>query len=386
VNYIDDQLAVDVKKADELTESERDEYEERYFMTANYYANEKSNGVELQELRYDYFTDYTLRQSAYRSTGMQYLGNYRHETITVASADEAGRHVFDEFYYYDTTNSVTWSGYNGASGSVATMLNRDQVFIIKIDSRPFAIQLTGGYDLYGDKRFLGFLWKTGTQVIGHYYYSYPEVFESVFKAIKSNDRGYGDYYITVDLSEFFSIREYDPDSGQYKADDVTDIIKNYAVLKFHYEANGAIASSQSLFGSIECNSKYDLNEDYDTDYWQERFVYNLTAKDLAMRYSEVSGGSYASLSLSMQEAFRKMGRVKVNITLDLVQSNIVWFDFNAFENFEIDSIRIIGTPQKFEFLDKCLYNSNVRAIEHSKGIVLDIAKDAINNGYAEVVL
>jgi hypothetical protein len=28
----------------------------------------------------------------------------------------------------------------------------------------------------------------------------------------------------------------------------------------------------------------------------------------------------------------------------------------------------------------------VRVIEHSKGIVLDIAKDAINNGYAEVVL
>jgi hypothetical protein len=209
----------------------------------------------------------------------------------------------------------------------------------------------------------------------------------VFKAVKSNSRGYGDYYITVDLSEFFTVKEYDPASGQYKADDVTDIIKNYAALKFHYEANGAAASSQSLFGSIECNSKYDLNADnYDTTYWQERFVYNLTAKDLALRYSEVSGGSFASLPLSARETFKKSGRIKVNIYLDLVDTNIVGFDMNAFEGFEIDTIRLTGTDQTFHFLGECLYNSNVKTIERSSGVTLDFADDAINNEYNEVVL
>ena len=47
-------------------------------------------------------------------------------------------------------------------------------------------------------------------------------------------------------------------------------------------------------------------------------VYNLTANDLTLRYSDVAGGAYASLSLSMKELFKNMGRVKVNINLDLV--------------------------------------------------------------------
>ena len=386
-NYIDDQIALDVKKDEDLTATERNELEERYFMTANYYDNSKNNGVQLQELRYDYFTDYTLKQAAYRSTGMQYLGDFSTYMTEVKHQSEADRKVVDDFYYYDTTNGITWSGYNGNNGSIGTTLNRNQAFIIKIDNRPFAIQLTGSYDIYGDKRFLGFLWKTGVKVTSTVYYDYGDVFDCVFKAIKSNNRGYGDYYITVDLSEFFTVKEYDTSTGQFKADNVTDIIKNYAVLKFHYEANGAIASSQSLFGSIECNSKYDLNNDnYDTTYWQERFVYSLTERDLTLRYSEVSNGSFASLSLSMQETFKKMGRVKVNITLDLVQSNIVGFDFNAFENFEIDTIRLVGTPQTFYLLEKCLFNSNVKTIQRSSGVTLDIGENAINNVFSEVAL
>lgn len=381
VNNIGDQIAVDIVKDEDLTEEEKSEYEERYFMTANYYDNANKNGVELQELRFDYFMTYNLKQEDYRSTGMQFLGNYKHTAIEVDSGDEADRHIFNEFYYYDTTNGISWSGYNG-NGSIATKLNRNQVLIIKIDNRPFAIQLTGQYDIYG--KFLGFLWQTK---VGTYYYSYPEIFECVFQAIRSNNRGYGDYYITVDLSDFFSIREYAPKSGQYKADDVTDIIKNYAVLKFHYEANGAKASSQSLFGSIECNLKYDIDkDDYDTTYWQERIVYNLTEKDLSLRYSDFYEGSFASLPLSMKELFSKMGRVKVNITLNLSDTNIIGFDFNAFENLEIDTIRITGKRSTFYLLDKCLYDTKLARLERGADITLDFAENAINSEYAEVVL
>jgi len=386
-NYIDDQIAVDVVKADDLTPAEINSYEERYFMVANYYDNSKNNGVQLQELRFDYFTDYTLTADKYRSTGMQYLGDFSTYTTQVRTQDEANRKVVDDFYYYDTTNGITWSGYNGNNGSIGTTLNRNQVFTIKIDNRPFAIQLTGGYDLYGDKLFLGFLWKTGTQVVGHVYYDYGDVFDCAFKAIKSNNRGYGDYYITVALSNFFTVKEYDPATGKYKADNVTDVIKNYAVLKFHYEANGAIASSQSLFGSIECNPQYDLNQtNYDTTYWQERMVYNLTASDLSLRYSDTYGGYFASLPLATQNIFNSMPRAKINITLDLTGTNIIGFDYNAFENFNIDTVRITGSPQTFYLLDKCLFNSNLQTLAHSSGITLNFGTDAVNNGYSEVIL
>ena len=387
INNINDQVAVDIIKDEDLTSEELDIYKERWFMEANYYSNDKENGIELQELRYNYFTSYALTSADYRSTGMQYVGDYKHAVIEVDSASEAGRHVFNEFFYYDTTNDISWSGYGGNDAGVSTTLNRDQAFVIKIDNRPFSIQLTGGYDIYGDKRFLGFLWKTGKRVIGHYYYSYSEVFECVFNAIKSNSQGYGDYYITLDLSDFFTVKEYDPDSGKFKADDVTDIIKNYAVLKFHYDENGARNSSQSLFGSIECNSKYDTVEDeIDTTYWQERVVYNLTANDLTLRYSEFYEGSFASLPMATKELFASMGRVKMNVVLDLTKTNIIGLDFNAFENLELDTVRITGTRRTFYLLEKSLFNTKLQRLERSKEITLDFADNAVNNEYAEVVL
>ena len=382
VNNINDQVAVDVKKAEDLTEEERDEFEERWFMEASYYSNDKENGIELHELKYNYFTGYNLTKDEYRSTGMQYVGDFATYVEEVGSEKEAQQSVLNEFYYYDTTNGINWSGFKGQYGSVATTLNREQVFIIKIDNRPFSIQLTGQYNIYG--KLFGFLWNVKQATV---FFDYGDVFDCVFTAIKSNDHGYGDYYITLDLSQYFSIKEYDADSGKFKEDDVTDIIKNYAVLKFHYDENGARNSSQSLFGSIECNSKYDTAEDeIDTTYWQERVVYNLTANDLTLRYSEFYEGSFVSLPMATKELFASMGRVKVNVVLDLTNTNIVGFDFNAFENLELDTVRIIGTRRMFYLLEKSLFNTKLQRFEHSKEITLDFADNAVNNEYAEVIL
>ena len=381
VNNINDQVAVDIVKDEDLTPEQKNEFEERWFMEASYYSNDKENGIELQELKYNYFTGYNLTQDEYRSTGMQYIGDFATYVEEVGSEKEAQQSVLSEFYYYDTTNGITWSGFKGQYGSVATTLNREQVFIIKIDNRPFSIQLTGQYDIYG--KLFGFLWNVKKATV---FFDYGDVFDCVFTAIKSNDKGYGDYYITLDLSQYFSIKEYDTESKKFKEDDVTDIIKNYAVLKFHYDENGARNSTQSLFGSIECNSKYDTVEDeIDTTYWQERVVYNLTANDLTLRYSEFYEGSFVSLPMATKELFANMGRVKVNVVLDLTNTNIVGLDFNAFENLELDTVRITGTRRTFYLLEKSLYNTKLLRLEHSKEITLDFAENAVNNEYAEVV-
>lgn len=389
INNINDQLAIDIKKSDELTEEEKNEFEERYFMEASYFSNAKNNGIELQELKYNYFTGFDLTQNQYRSTGMQYIGDFETYMKTVNSDNEANSRVLDEFYYYDTTNGLTWSGFKGQYGSVATTLNRDEQFIIKIDNKPYSIQLTGKYDLYG--RFLGFLWtvKTGTV-----YFDYGDVFDCVFKAIKSNDKGYGDYYITLDLSQYFNIREYDTESKKFKTDNVTDIIKNYAVLKFHYDENGAKNSTQSLFGIIECNSKYDLVEDkVDTTYWQERMLYSLTEKDFTYRYSDTYKGYFASLNLDTKKLFAEMPRTKVNISIDLQSDylkankiNIVGFDYNGLENFEIDTLQITGESQTFYMLEKALYNTKLQTLKYSNGITFDFGLNAINSEYVGVIL
>jgi len=393
VNNIGDQQGLDIKKEEDMSQAELDAYSERWFMEASYYDNSNKNGIALQEVNFNYFQDWTLLSNVYRSTGMQYLGDYKHEIKTYKSEAEINNMLHNDFFYYDTTNGISWQGAKGNHGSIGTKLNRNEQLIIKIDNRPFAIQMTGKTDYYKDARFLGFLWKTGGKTLDYtVFHTYPMLFDQVFMAIKSNSKGYGNYYITLDLSSYFSIRELDSD-GKFKADNVTDIIKNYAVLKFRYNPNGARTSSQSMFGIIECNSKYDLDPPgFDTTYWQERVVYTLTEKDLSYRYSATYDGYFASLSLDMKKMFETMPRRKVKIHINLDSAyysgngiNLIGFDYNAFENFEIDTLRIVGSGT-VHLLDKCLYGTRLGTLERSAGISLVFGSNVIETSYAEVII
>lgn len=384
-NYIDNQIALDIVKSDDLTEEQKNEFEDRYFLEANFYSNAKNNGIALQELRLNYFTDYSLLSTAYRSTGMQYLGDLKQEDLTLVETtkEEADQNEPKGFSYYDTTNGISWDG-----NKIRTQLNRESCFTIKIDNRPFQIQLDKTFEWTTYKRQWYTLWIWNKPTKHVIMYNYLNVFADCMQAIRSNSAGYGDYYITVDLSEYFTIRELD-EHGKYKQDDVTDIIKNYSVLKFHYDENGARNSTQSLFKCIDCNPSYDVEDkNIDTTYWQERMVYNLTDKDFVYRYSEVYDGYFVSLSVDMKTRFANMPRAKVNVNIQAIfnDKEIVGIDYNGFENFEIDTLTITGENQTFYVLDKGLYNTKIQTLKRSNGITLDFAQNAINNEYAEVIL
>ncbi len=384
-NYIDNQIALDIVKSDDLTEEQKNEFEDRYFLEANFYSNAKNNGIALQELRLNYFTDYSLLSTAYRSTGMQYLGDLKQEDLILVETteEEANQNEPKGFSYYDTTNGISWDG-----NKIRTQMNRESCFTIKIDNRPFQIQLDKTFEWTTYKRQWYTLWIWNKPTKHVIMYNYLNVFADCMQAIRSNSAGYGDYYITVDLSEYFTIRELD-EHGKYKQDDVTDIIKNYSVLKFHYDENGARNSTQSLFKCIDCNPSYDVKDkNIDTTYWQERMVYNLTDKDFVYRYSEVYDGYFISLSVDTKTLFANMPRAKVNVSISTIfnDKKIVGIDYNGFENFEIDTLTITGENQTFYVLDKGLYNTKIQTLKRSSGITLDFAQNAINNEYAEVIL
>lgn len=384
-NYVDNQIALDIVKSDDLTEEQKNEFEDRYFLEANFYSNAKNNGIALQELRLNYFTDYSLLSTAYRSTGMQYLGDLKQEDLTLVETtkEEANQNEPKGFSYYDTTNGISWDG-----NKIRTQLNRESCFTIKIDNRPFQIQLDKTFEWTTYKRQWYTLWIWNKPTKHVIMYNYLNVFADCMQAIRSNSAGYGDYYITVDLSEYFTIRELD-ENGKYKQDDVTDIIKNYSVLKFHYDENGARNSTQSMFKCIDCNPSYDVEDkNIDTTYWQERMVYNLTDKDFVYRYSEVYDGYFVSLSVDMKTRFAGMPRAKVNVNISTTfnDKKIVGIDYNGFENFEIDTLTITGENQTFYVLDKGLYNTKIQTLKRSSGITLDFAQNSLNNEYAEVIL
>lgn len=428
INYIDNQVGLDITEivnSGELTEEEIDELNDRYFLEVNYYSNDKNNGIMLQELKINYFTDFNLLSSGYRSSGMQYIGDYqglpldtwdgnselkfqvfgdknRYYGTSEESVKIANDYVDKSFNYYDFTNGINWNGITNNNGSIATELKRTTEFIIKIDDRAFSIKLDKYFDKdIGDVRnIFGIGWKVGEKY-NRYYYTFGSLFQSCMQAVRTNSAGYGDYYITVDLSSLFSIKEYDLETKKFKEDNVTDIIKNYAVLKFHYDENGARNSSQSMFGIIDNNSKYDIEEEIvDTTYWQERMTYNLSemskfnGKEIFdYRYSEVYDGYFVSLNMDIKQLFIDMPRAKVNITFNLNSDylldkdiNIVGLDYNAFKDFEIDTLTFIGNTEQIFILDNALYNSKLQTLKYTNGISFVIATDAINSDYEEVLL
>ena len=209
------------------------------------------------------------------------------------------------------------------------------------------------------------------------------------QAVKTNSARFGEYYIVLDLSNLFTIKEYDINTGKFKEDTVTDIIKNYAVVKFNYYEQGVTKSSQSLFGAINNDTKYGMT---DTTYWQERVVYNLTDKDLEYRTSEVYQGEVAYLSSSTKETFSKMPRAEINITIDTNSSyfkdnniNFVGFDFNAFEGVILNKITLTGS-KTINFLENSLKDTKLKTLEHSRTILLNIEENAINSEYSEVLV
>ena len=371
-NNVSDQIAIDVKAEADLSAEEKDLYAERWFMEANYYSNAKNNGIELQELNFNYVMSYNLTQADYRASGMQYVGDYTHSPENVTH-DELDSYVLKNFYYYDTTDGVTFNGYAGArTQSVSTLLNRDNTFIIKIDGRPFSIQLNKTY-------------KTGWWIFGStYYYTYGDLFQNVFDAIETNSAGYGDYYITLDLSYFFEIREMDS-NGKFLADDVSDIIKNYAVLKFHYDENGAYNSEQSMFGKIECNSKYDRQ---DVEFWNAKTVYNLTEEDLAYRYSEAYDGYFVSLSNEMKLLFEEVQAYDLYLNLNFASAfiqeneyNVIGFDYNAFSGFDIHTLNVSGADA-LKVMSNSFEDATLKTLKHT-GITFD---GSFGIDFAEVIL
>ncbi|MBR2970047.1 MAG: hypothetical protein IKC49_03230 [Clostridia bacterium] len=383
VNNIGDQIGLDIINSEDLTEEEKSEFEERWFMEANYYSNDAGNGIELQELNFNYFMDYTLTSDVYRSTGMQYLGDYKFGSTQYFDSEvEVGKAIDPEFTYYDTVDGLSYKGYAGNNPelSIATLLNRDAELIIKIDNKPYTIQMTGKYDVYD--RFLFWEYVSVT-----YYYGYSNVFESVMSAIKSNSLGYGDYYITVDLSEYFSIKEYDVNTGKFKPDDVTDIIKNYAVLKFHYYENGAKNSTQSIFGLIENNPNYGMSDVIDTTYWKAKAVYTYTESSdiFDLRYSSIYNGNLISFSSEARQKLEKLSDAKIRLTINITNTDIVGIDYSGLENIEIESITITGSGT-FYCLENSLKGTNVKTINRSSAINLDVHATAIDTEYSEVIL
>ena len=387
-NYIGEQSPIDLyERADELSPEKLIELENRVLFNVNLYSNDKGNGIELQELRLDYFTDSSLSMNSMRSTGMQFIGDItdvEYSTKLETNKDIIDSYTSDMFFYYDTTDSISWSG-----GKVATQLNRNKEIIVKIDNKPYLIQLDGSFTIE-EVIENAIFWIDITRDVT-YLYTYPNLFQDVMKAVKTNSFEYGEYYIQLDLSEYFTnIMEYDPETNKFDKLPDVDIVNNYSYLKFGYYESGATSSAQSMFGSVGLDTKFG-SSDTDVEYFNCYPVYTITEEFLTYRYSDIYDAYFASINFDLKNKINSFPSHKVEIILNTNSSylvsrkiNVIGLDYNAFEGFDVDKLRIEGSGE-FLILDKAMFNTEVETFEYSRFLFLTISDTAFNNEYSGVV-
>lgn len=422
--YIDDQTPTDLpQKAEELTPQQVDEMENRKLFEVNLYSNieEKKNnektGVILEELKLNHFTDPSLSVNSIVSSGMQYVSDYDNRKGLYTSSNvytvqqkptsgenwmgfatgfeldalgkelniihepsaekefvtkaEANNYVSPNFKYYESVNQgVTWN-----ARGLQTQFNRKTEFIVKIGDEAYKLRLDKYLDSTWDNRpknwwdwIAPWNWHRANDYGGKIeYYNWDMVFEDIMHAVLTNDMQTGIHYGAVNLSKYFTVTEhFNTETRKWDPASDADQQVTYAVVKFNYHTKGAIANKQSIFGIINDDSRFTLDDvTYDTDYGQHNIILELTTASLMSRYSDAYNGYFLSMSIDLQRRLKAMPPYKINITLDLNQKiddkPIVGLDVNAFAGFELEKLTIRGN-QDFYLLNNSLRGTNLQLI------------------------
>ena len=156
--------------------------QKKSFMEVNYFSNDKGNGVELFEIKFNYFMDEELND--FVSVGMQFVANedgsisfYEDEStfVKMRTETEWGFAPIFRNHYYDSFNvkykDCNYYEYQSADDYETTFGN--DINPINVDSR---FRITLGDDIYRlgfryhveDEDFLYNIFKTRWEFVYHY--------------------------------------------------------------------------------------------------------------------------------------------------------------------------------------------------------------------------
>lgn len=402
VNYFGYQLPTDVLDIKDLSKDKIDMYKNRTLFEFSYYDNSLNNGIELFDFKLNYFTDSSLSTATCRSVGLQGYCDFSKIYDTNAFNNIEMLNYFNNadqtIYCYTFHDDISWAGFKYDNHGTNTMLNKDSEFIVTIDNLPYLIKLNGYRKYIKDKTFLGI--KYGEEE-AYYDLTWTDLFMEIMYSVKTNSKGYADGYFIFDCSDYFKdIKAYNPDTKKFDKIPDVDITKNYSYVKFNYSKNGLTKASQSLFGLVKGDENYGM-EDKDVnlqDYWKANLNYVIDENTvingndvLEYKYMDLYDGDFVSLNLGSKSIINSLPDKCVDIVIDINKINtskhvkIKGLYVGAFQNFEINSLTIIGVGE-FKILDKALVGSKIKTIKRSNNIYLDFANNSTNNEFVEVVI
>lgn len=319
------------------------------FIEVKYYSNAKKNGIELLDVKYNYYMDES--KESFYSQGVQYYGTdtrsisedftwfvkdtKQDDDFTVKKKKSWGDHnIYYKWWGRFTPSNMeayqSYDDYNTTSLST-NPVDSDTFFKIEIDDQIYGLKFKSNYHIMGTDNYLGrekLYTKSYLVVYKHYwadyyaYYDYSYFNKLLFNSIKSMSPGtdqyvvfeFGDlfdyyvyndnvYTLVVKESYYDQAKKYNTGTSIIKdstglIDKVSKEVKSYFAIKVSISEDGAQRASDSMFHMIKGSGNYVVPglteevENYD-DYYIGRSIIDLSLDDFEMAI--INDSCYLSL-------------------------------------------------------------------------------------------
>jgi hypothetical protein len=344
---------------------------EQYFFEVNYYSNDLSNGEEVFEFRFNYYTDAdqpgkTISQAILDeddhtqylknmfSTGIQIVGTPQ-PTIQRVEYDSYwlkwwwffGGNItpvankisgFSNAYFYDTSSI----GLPVEQSYISAPFGDNSQFIVDFDGQIGLIRQNGRGAIIKSHQ------QTDNWTEVHAYHGIYEFILHLYNSVRSLPNGYN--VLQYNLTEWF--HGYRLLDGKFERNNTADQNWVFANIKINRSANGMINRNQSIYGIVRGENNWEHpNQGVMQDYWKHVSVINLTNNDFT--FINVGGGNFLGNLNSNAVAFlREFDDIEVRIVVNLsdphLQGTFYGFALNPFGGLDVSRVYITSdSPAAF---------------------------------------
>ncbi len=339
--------------------------EETYFMEVNYYSNEKKNGVECMEFKFNYYIDTSIPDKGENGS---YDNKYMFST---------GVQLIDGENYYRTYNTT-----NGISQTVTHFALNNATFYASPDGLDQGYKVSDAtlgnswiFDIGGKLCLIENkgLVKTDSFWWWNYYADYDIQFMIASSVMSIQSLKNGTTITAFNFSDYLKVTKvYDEESGQFREDLVDENITKYFTfmnVKVNKTDNGMIEAKNSVFNSYKGDTEWSFHGIGDRNaYWRDETIYDIDSDDF--KFISVDNGYSIELKDSCIEYLSEFSDVVLNVEINLDDFssilNIIGFTKKPFKNLNVNSIKITSSTQKdftvYGFDDMDIHTENVNIV------------------------
>ena len=319
-----------------------------YFMEFNQLRGNVGKGQVLNELKLNYYSSETL--STRFSSGMQTVGPISTKT---EKYQENGWWIFSSEWRYKYTLTTPTFYYNEDANKHAytaiEKLSTLDYFVLEINESIYQIEFEENI-LNQDKT----LWINKNTI------SDPSsLFVYLSSSVYSLDTG--DYVINFPLGNFFGIKKWNVESGQFEKLDVQSKNKLYVEVKVHIDDRGVVNHSQSIFDVVAFDPDFNIDGIEEKEYWKAQPVIVLTDK----HFEDSNSDGYISLNKNLINYLNYYTDVYVYVDLNLDNiEGAKGFDYYGLLGIELENIKLSSTKLiDFEIKNLALKNTGIEVNE-----------------------